>query len=56
VVVGTGGRHRWSALVQVDATGAVVTASAGMVVGIAMTTASAAAECEVKLNIANVVV
>jgi predicted RecA/RadA family phage recombinase len=55
VIVGTGGVTAGQRL-QVDATGAVVTASAGMVVGIALTTASAAAECEVKLLIANVAV
>lgn len=55
VVVGAGGVTAGQRL-QVDATGKVVTASAGMVVGIAMTTAAAGADCEVKLLIANVVV
>jgi hypothetical protein len=55
VTVGAGGVTAGQRL-QVDATGKVVTATTGMVVGIAMTTASAGADCEVKLLIANVVV
>jgi predicted RecA/RadA family phage recombinase len=55
VTAGAGGVTAGQRL-QVDATGGVVTASAGMIVGIAMTTAIAAADVEVKLLIANVAV
>jgi predicted RecA/RadA family phage recombinase len=55
VTAGAGGVTAGQRL-QVDATGGVITAAAGFVVGIALTTAAALADCEVKLFISNVAV